>query len=107
MVDNTKRDRADRDAGGGYSRSRHNCRNWQFAAIQSVAPLVGTEVNAINVRDASEIERAVAAFAGSSNGGLIVTGSGLAFIHRNLLVTLAAQHKLPAAIGIAPPSSAA
>ena len=68
----------------------------QFAAIQSVAPLVGTEVNAINVRDASEIERAVAAFAGSSNGGLIVTGSGLAFVHRNLLVTLAAQHKLPA-----------
>jgi putative ABC transport system substrate-binding protein len=68
----------------------------QFAAIQSVAPLVGTEVNTINVRDASEIERAVAAFAGSSNGGLIVTGSGLAFVHRNLLVTLAAQHKLPA-----------
>jgi putative tryptophan/tyrosine transport system substrate-binding protein len=68
----------------------------QFAAIQSVAPLVGTEVNALNVRDASEIERAVAAFAGSSNAGLIVTGSGLAFVHRNLLVKLAARHKLPA-----------
>jgi len=68
----------------------------QFAAIQSIAPLVGTEVNALNVRDAGEIERTVAAFAGPSNGGLIVTGSGLAFFHRNLLVTLAAQHKLPA-----------
>jgi putative ABC transport system substrate-binding protein len=67
----------------------------QFAAIQSVAPLVGIEVNALSVRDASEIERAVAAFAGSSNGGLIVTGSGLAFFHRNLLVTLAAGYKLP------------
>jgi putative ABC transport system substrate-binding protein len=68
----------------------------QFAAIQSVAPSVGVEVSAVNVRDAGEIERAVAAFGRSSNGGLIVTGSALAFIHRNLLVTLAAQHKLPA-----------
>ena len=57
---------------------------------------MGIEVNTLNVRDAGEIERAVAAFASSSNGGLIVTGSGLAFFHRNLLVTLAAQHKLPA-----------
>jgi putative ABC transport system substrate-binding protein len=65
----------------------------QFAAIQSVAPLVGIEVNTLNVRDAGEIERA---FAASSNGGLIVTGSGLAFFHRNLLVTLAARYKLPA-----------
>jgi hypothetical protein len=48
------------------------------------------------VRDAPEIERAIAAFARASNGGLIVTASALAFVHRDLIVTLAAQHKLPA-----------
>ena len=68
----------------------------QFAAIQSMASLVGVDVSAVNVRDAGEIERAVAVFARSSNGGLIVTGSALAFVHRDLLVALAAQHKLPA-----------
>ena len=68
----------------------------QFAAIQSMASLVGVEVSAVNVRDASEIERVVAVFARSLNGGLIVTGSALAFVHRDLLVALAAQHKLPA-----------
>ena len=68
----------------------------QFAAIQSVASLVGVEVSAVNVRDAGEIERVVAVFARSLNGGLIVTGSALAFVHRDLLVALAAQHKLPA-----------
>ena len=68
----------------------------QFAAIQSVAPSVGVDVSAVNVRDAGEIERAVAAFARSSNGGLIVTGSALSQVHRDLLVTLAARHKLPA-----------
>jgi ABC-type uncharacterized transport system substrate-binding protein len=68
----------------------------QFGAIQSAAPSLGMEVNPVNVRDASEIERAVAAFARSSNGGLIVTGSALAVVHRNLIITLAARHKLPA-----------
>jgi putative tryptophan/tyrosine transport system substrate-binding protein len=68
----------------------------QFAAIQSVAPLVRVEVSAVNVRDAGEIERAVTAFARSANGGLIVTGSALSIAHRDLLVALAAQHKLPA-----------
>ena len=48
------------------------------------------------MRDAGEIERAVAAFARSSNGGLIVTASGGAAVHRDLIVTLAARHKLPA-----------
>jgi putative ABC transport system substrate-binding protein len=48
------------------------------------------------VRDASEIERTVTAFARGSNGGLIVTASGLATLHRSLIVTLAARHKLPA-----------
>ncbi len=68
----------------------------QFAAIQSVAPSIGVEVIPVNVRDAGEIERAVAEFARSANGGLIVTGSALAVVHRDLLVTLAARHKLPA-----------
>ena len=53
-------------------------------------------MSAVNVRDADEIERAIAAFARSSNGGLIVTGSALAVVHRNLIITLAARHKLPA-----------
>jgi ABC-type uncharacterized transport system substrate-binding protein len=54
------------------------------------------EVSPVNVRDAGEIERAVAAFARSSNGGLIVTSSGLAAFHRELIIKLAARHKLPA-----------
>jgi putative ABC transport system substrate-binding protein len=68
----------------------------QFGAIQSVAPSLGAEVSPINLRDSPEIERAVAAFARSANGGLIVTASTLANAHRNLIVTLAARHKLPA-----------
>jgi putative tryptophan/tyrosine transport system substrate-binding protein len=68
----------------------------QFAAIQSVAPSLGVEVIPVNVRDAGEIERAVAAFARASNGGLIVTAGPLSYVHRDLIVTLAAQHKLPA-----------
>ena len=68
----------------------------QFAAIQAVAPSVGVEVSAINVRDAPEIERAVTAFARSDNGGLIVTSSALSVVHRELVIALAARHKLPA-----------
>jgi ABC-type uncharacterized transport system substrate-binding protein len=67
----------------------------QFAGIQGVAPSLGVELSPIGVRDASEIERAVIAFARSPNGGLIVTGSAPAAVHRNLIVTLAARHKLP------------
>ena len=69
----------------------------QFGAIQAVGPLVRVEVNAVNVRDAGEIERVLTAFARSPNGGLIVTGSPLAALHRDLIVQLAARHKLPAA----------
>jgi putative ABC transport system substrate-binding protein len=54
------------------------------------------EVNPVNMRDADETERAVAAFAHSPNGGLIVTASAAATLHRNLIITLAARHKLPA-----------
>jgi putative ABC transport system substrate-binding protein len=68
----------------------------QFAIIQSVAPSVGVEVSPVNVRDAAEIERAVTAFARSPNGGLIVTASALSAFHRELIVALAARHKLPA-----------
>jgi putative tryptophan/tyrosine transport system substrate-binding protein len=68
----------------------------QFGALQSVAPSLGIEASPINVLDAGEIERAIAAFAGSSNGGMIVTGSPLAQVHRDLIVTVAARHKLPA-----------
>jgi putative ABC transport system substrate-binding protein len=67
----------------------------QFAAIQAVAPSLRVEVNPINVRDAGEIERAVTAFARGPNDGLIVT-SGAAQLHRELIVTLAARHNLPA-----------
>ena len=67
-----------------------------FAIIQSVVQSVGVDVSPISVRDAAEIERAISAFARSSNGGLIVTASALARFHINLIITLAARHKLPA-----------
>jgi putative ABC transport system substrate-binding protein len=67
----------------------------QFAVIQSVAPAAGIEVSAIGLRDASEIERGVAKFARSPNGGVIVTASALSVVHRELIIGLAAQHKLP------------
>jgi putative tryptophan/tyrosine transport system substrate-binding protein len=68
----------------------------QFGAIQSAAPSVGVEVSPVNVRDANEIERAIVTFARASNGGLIVTASALSVVHRDLIITLAARHKLPA-----------
>ena len=68
----------------------------QFAVIQSVAPSLGIEVNAINVHDPGEIERAITAFARTGNGGLIVTANPGTVIHRDLIITLAARHKLPA-----------
>jgi putative tryptophan/tyrosine transport system substrate-binding protein len=68
----------------------------QFGAIQSAAPSLGLVVSPVNVRDASDIERDVTAFAHGSNGGLIVTGSGIAIVHRDLIVALAARYKLPA-----------
>jgi putative tryptophan/tyrosine transport system substrate-binding protein len=68
----------------------------EFAAIQAVAPSLRVEVNSVNLRDAGEIERAVTAFARSSNGGLIVTTTAAAGLNRDLIVTLAARHKLPA-----------
>jgi putative ABC transport system substrate-binding protein len=68
----------------------------QFSALQSLAPSLSVEVTPVNARDASEIERAIAAVHRNPNSGLIVTGSNLALIHRELIVTLAARYKLPA-----------
>jgi ABC-type uncharacterized transport system substrate-binding protein len=67
-----------------------------FGAVQALAPSVGVDVRPLDVRDAGEIERAVTAFAQTPNGGLIVFGSPAATIHRDLIVTLAAKHRLPA-----------
>jgi putative ABC transport system substrate-binding protein len=74
----------------------------QFAVIQYVAPSLGVDVSPIDVRDASAIEPALAAFAHSGNGGLIVTGSPLSLIHRELIITLAARHKLPSVYFLRP-----
>jgi ABC-type uncharacterized transport system substrate-binding protein len=68
----------------------------QFAVIQSVAPSVGVDVRAINLRSVAEIERSVADFARTPNGGLILTASPFSIIHRNLIITLAARYELPA-----------
>jgi putative ABC transport system substrate-binding protein len=61
-----------------------------------VAPALAVEVNAFNLRDAGEIERAVAAFARSPNSGLVVTLGAGTVRHRDLIIALAARHKLPA-----------
>jgi len=68
----------------------------QFAAIQTAAAALRMEINPVNVRDAGEIERALAAPALSANGGVIVPTSASATLHRHLIITLAARHKLPA-----------
>jgi putative tryptophan/tyrosine transport system substrate-binding protein len=68
----------------------------QFGVLQAVAPSLRVEVSPINTRDAGEMERAIAAFAGSPNGGLVVTASLMTLSHHNLITTLAARHKLPA-----------
>jgi putative ABC transport system substrate-binding protein len=76
---------ADQVSGGG-----------QLGALQAVASSIGVDVSPVGVRDAGEIEGAVAAFTRQPNGSLIVTASALAQIHRALIITLAAQHRLPA-----------
>jgi putative tryptophan/tyrosine transport system substrate-binding protein len=68
----------------------------QFGVIQAVAPSLRVEVSAFNKRDANEIERVITTFARSPNGGLIMTAGAPALTHRDLIITLAAQHKLPA-----------
>jgi putative tryptophan/tyrosine transport system substrate-binding protein len=68
----------------------------QFGAIQTAAPSLGLELTAVSPREAGEVERAIAAFARAPNGGLITTSSARAIIHRDLIIGLAAKHKLPA-----------
>jgi len=68
----------------------------QLGAIQSVAPSFGVELKPVDVRDAGEIEHAINAFAHQANGGLIVTVNASALLHRELIITLAAHHRLPA-----------
>jgi putative ABC transport system substrate-binding protein len=68
----------------------------QFGAMQIVAPSLGVQLSPVDLRDAAEIERGVTAFARSGNGGLIVPGASLGIVHRQLIATLAAQHRLPA-----------
>jgi putative ABC transport system substrate-binding protein len=68
----------------------------QFAAIQTVASSLGIELRPVDVRDPDEIERMLSAFAKQPNGGLVVTASAPAQIHRGLLISLASQHRLPA-----------
>ena len=67
-----------------------------WGAIQSASPSVAIEVSPVNIDDAEEIERSIAAFARSPNGGLILTGSAFAILRRDLIIALAARHKLPA-----------
>jgi len=71
----------------------------QFGVIQAAAPSLGMELRPIDVRDAGEIERAITAFAQGLDGGLIVTGSPGANFHRELIIALAARHRLPATYG--------
>jgi putative ABC transport system substrate-binding protein len=68
----------------------------QFSAIQGVAQSLGVEVSPVGISDAGEMEHAVAAFAHSANAGLVVTASAGTSVHRDLIITLAAQYKLPA-----------
>jgi putative ABC transport system substrate-binding protein len=78
-----------RDAALGFAIS-------EYAVIQAMAPSLRVEVNPIDMRDAGEIERVIAAYAHTPNGGLILIGSGAALRYRELIITLAARHKLPA-----------
>ena len=67
----------------------------QLGAVQAVAPFLALEISPVDVRTSDEIERAVAAFAGQSNGGLIVLSSFLANINRHTIIAMAARHRLP------------
>ena len=85
-------------AGAGRpARPRHDRRGWPVRkGIQSVAPSLGVDLRPIDVRDAAEIERGVASFAREANSGLIGVSSSVAGLHRDLIIRIAAEHKLPA-----------
>ena len=67
-----------------------------LGAVQLAASSFGMELIPVGINDAGEIERGVTTFAHASNGGLIVTGNTLTMVHRELIITLAARHRLPA-----------
>src|SRR5215510_7456404 len=94
MAGAAERDRAGHDTSGSHSRSRHSYRGRHVGRHPDSGAIV--ELRPLGVRDAGEIERTITAFAGSPNGGLIVTGSTLASVHRDLITMLAARHRLPA-----------
>ena len=96
MAGTAKGDIAARDARGRPSESHHNFGGRPVWRNPSVAPSLGVELRPIDVRDVNAIESGVAALAGISNGGLIVTAGGQQNLHRELIITLAARHKLPA-----------
>src|SRR5262249_21580662 len=83
-------------ASSSRSRSHHNGRHWPLGRNSIRVADVRVELRPVDVGDAGEIERALAAFAGSPNGGLILTGSALALAHRDLIIALAARYRLPA-----------
>jgi ABC-type uncharacterized transport system substrate-binding protein len=90
------RSRQARSRASARGRRAHVSARGQFGAVQIVAPSLGVQVTPVDVRDAGEIERALTAFARGLNGGLIVTGTALAFVHRDLIISLANRHRLPA-----------
>ena len=96
MAGAAQRDRAARDASGGPSGSRHRRRDRPVRRNPGRGAVARGGVSPVNVRDAGEIERAVTAFARGSNGGLIVTAGRWRIVHRELIITLAARHQLPA-----------
>src|SRR5262249_60268528 len=90
-------DRAQRDAGGGPSGCRDSLRGvGQYAIIQALAPSLGIELRPIDLHDPAEIERGVLAFAREPNCGLIIVGAPSGVVHRELIIALAARHRLPA-----------
>ena len=107
MAGTAQRNRAGRDAGGGSSGSSDSRgdRPIRCHTVRGAVPRRGKFIP-VNMRDAAEIERAVAAFARSSNGGLIVTAGAAAIVGRQLIPALAAKHKLPAVIPLATSSPA-
>src|SRR6266511_4488706 len=88
------------DASGSHSRSPITSGTGQLAAIQAVTPSLGVELTPVDVRDASGIEHSIAGNTCGSNSGLIVTISPLAFLRRELIIALAARHRLPAVYAI-------
>src|SRR4051812_24203839 len=92
MPGTSQRDRAARDADGGPSESGHRLRDRTVRRDPGRSASWGVELSLVDVRDATEIERAVTTFARTGNGSLIVTASGAASRHRDLIIMLAARH---------------